>query len=201
MRHVGSFAQRALNLVVIAMADQHQRITLLGELDRLDVDLGDQRAGCVDDPQSAPFAALAHSRRNTVGGVNYTLTIRHVVDLVNKNGALFGQFVHNIAVVDDFAANVNRRAESLKRDLDDVDGTNNAGAKAARFEQKDPLLIGRCFALGAIGDRIKRSCSHTTIISICQEFPRARECLRTRGVHQAGCCARTLTFCAMEVSF
>ena len=174
LRHIGSFAQRALNLVVIAMADQHQRITLLGKLHGLNVNLGDERAGGVDHPQSTPFAAFADGRRNTVGGVNYTLTVRHVVDLVNKNGALFGQFIHNIAVMDNFAANVNRRAKGLKRNFDDVDGTNNAGAKAARFEQKDPLLTGRCFALGAIGDRIKRSCSHTTIISIGVEFPRAQ---------------------------
>ena len=49
--HLGdlrSFAQGAFDLVVVPVADQHQRIALSGELDRLHVDLGDQRAGGVD---------------------------------------------------------------------------------------------------------------------------------------------------------
>ena len=50
------FAQRAFDLVVVAVADQHQRVALLGELDGLDVDLGDQRAGGVNHLQIAAFA-------------------------------------------------------------------------------------------------------------------------------------------------
>ena len=42
---VRRFAQRAFNLVVIAVPDQHQRVPLLRKLDCLDVDLGHQRAG------------------------------------------------------------------------------------------------------------------------------------------------------------
>ena len=114
LRHIRRFAQRALNLVVVAMPNQHQRITLLGELDRLDVDLRDQRAGRVDHLQTAPFAPLAHRRRNSVRGVDYTLPIRHVVDLVDKDRALFRQLIHNIAVVDNFAAHVNGRAKGLQ---------------------------------------------------------------------------------------
>ena len=43
------FAESAFDFVVVAMADEHQRIALLGKLDGLDVNLGDQRAGGVDD--------------------------------------------------------------------------------------------------------------------------------------------------------
>jgi hypothetical protein len=92
---------------------------------------------------------------------------------MDKDSTLFRQFIHNIAVMDDFTAHVNWRAKCLERNLDDVDGANDACAEAARFEQKNPLLIGRSLAIGAIGDRIKRSGSHTIIISICRKFMRA----------------------------
>ena len=65
--HFRSFAERAFDLVVVAVADEHQRIALLGELDRLDVDLGHQRAGGVNHLQIAALADLADRRRNAVG--------------------------------------------------------------------------------------------------------------------------------------
>ena len=46
-------ARGPLDLLVALVADQHDRVALLGELARLDVDLGDQRAGGVDRPQAA----------------------------------------------------------------------------------------------------------------------------------------------------
>jgi hypothetical protein len=108
------------------------------------------------------------------------MTVWNVVDLVDKDSALLRQLIHDIAVMDDFTANVNWRAKCLERDLDDVDGANHTCAEAARFEQKNPLLIGRSLAMSAIGDRIKRSGSHTTIISICQEFKLVQGSLRPR---------------------
>ena len=50
---VGRLAGRPLDLLVALVADQDDRVALLGELARLDVDLGDQRAGGVDRPQAA----------------------------------------------------------------------------------------------------------------------------------------------------
>ena len=41
--HFGSFAEGALNLVVIAMPDQHQRVASTGKFDRLYVHLCHQR--------------------------------------------------------------------------------------------------------------------------------------------------------------
>ena len=46
-------ARRALDLLVALVADEDDRVALLGELAGLDVDLGDQRAGGVDRPQVA----------------------------------------------------------------------------------------------------------------------------------------------------
>ena len=85
----GRFAQRALNLIVIAMADQHQRIALLGELDGLNMNLGDQRAGSVDHLQFPLPADLAHRRRNAVRAIDDARALGHLVDVVDKDGALF----------------------------------------------------------------------------------------------------------------
>ena len=49
-------AGRPLHLLVARVADQHDRVALLGELARLDVDLGDQRTGGVDRAQAPPVA-------------------------------------------------------------------------------------------------------------------------------------------------
>jgi hypothetical protein len=54
---------------------------------------------------------------------------------VHKDGALFGQLIHNIAIVDDLPANVDGSAEGFEGDLDDIDGADDSGAKAARLKQ------------------------------------------------------------------
>jgi hypothetical protein len=58
----GTFAQRADHLVVILVADEHDAETVAREPHRFQVNLGDQRAGGVDDVQ-APLLGL----RRTVG--------------------------------------------------------------------------------------------------------------------------------------
>ena len=109
-----------------------------------------------------------------MGGVDYALSIWHIVDFVDKDGALFRQLIHNIPVMNNFAADVDGCTEGFERDFNDVDGTDNTSAEATRFQQKYPLLIGRYLAGDTVGDRVERSCSHTIIISICQEFTRVQ---------------------------
>ena len=164
--HIRRFAQGALDLVVVAMADEHQRVALLGELHRLDVDLGHQRTGGVDHLQAAALAALADRRRNAVGRVDHALAVGHVVDFVDKDRALFRQLVDHIAVMDDLAANVDGRAEGFESDLDDVDRAHHAGAEAPWLEQQDPLLTGGSPGGVTVGDGVEDSRSHIPIITI-----------------------------------
>ncbi len=90
MGYVRRFAEGAFDLVVVAVADEHQRVALPGELDGLEMDLGHQRTGGVNHPQIAPFAALADCRGNAVGAVDDALAVRHIVDFMDEDGALFG---------------------------------------------------------------------------------------------------------------
>jgi len=85
-----SFAERAFDFVVVAVADQHQRISLLGEFDRLHMDLGDQRAGGVNHAQPAGLAVLAHLRRNPMRGVDDARTLRNLVNVIHKDRAFGG---------------------------------------------------------------------------------------------------------------
>jgi hypothetical protein len=133
------------------MADQHQRIALLGELDRLDVNLGHQRAGSVNHLEAAGLAGVAHRRRNAVGRVDDALAGGDFLDLVDEDRAFFRQLIDHKAVVDDLPANVNGRAKGVEGDLDNVDGANHAGAKAAGFEQKDALLAGGAIRIAKLG--------------------------------------------------
>ena len=50
-------------------------VAFLGELYGLDVYLGDQRTGGVDDPKSALPARIADFRRYAVSAVNYAFTV------------------------------------------------------------------------------------------------------------------------------
>src|SRR5215510_12032775 len=57
---LGRLAERADDLVVILVADQHDRVVLARVADRLEVHLRHQRAGRVDDAQAPPRALFAH---------------------------------------------------------------------------------------------------------------------------------------------
>ena len=148
--HIRRLAQRALDFVVIAVADQHQRIALLGKLHRLDVHLRHQRAGRVNHLQAAPLAALAHRRRNPVRGVNHALSVGHIVDLMNEDRAFFRQLIHDIAVMHNLAAHVNRRAKGLQSDFHDVDRAHHARAEAARLQQQHALRAEGTSALTTV---------------------------------------------------
>ncbi len=148
------------------MADEHQRIALPGELHCLDVDLGHQRTGGVNHLEAAALAALADRRRNAMSRVNHALAVGHVVDLMDKDRALFRQFVDHIAVMNDLAAHIDGRAEGFKSDLDDVDRAHHAGAEAPWLEQQNPLLTRGSPGGVTVGDGVEDSRSHSPIIAI-----------------------------------
>ena len=119
---------------MILVADQDQRITFLGKLDGLDVDLGHQRTGGVNHAQAALHAVLADFGRNPVRAVNDALAIGDFVLAVDKDRALAAQFVHHKAVVDDLLAHVDGRPERLESDADNINGANHSGTKSARLQ-------------------------------------------------------------------
>src|SRR5579885_2044742 len=80
-------AQRADDLVVVLMPDQNDRVALFGEFDRLQMNLGDQRAGGVDHLQPPLLGLSAHRRRHAVGAENHPRAFGNLVQLLDKNGS------------------------------------------------------------------------------------------------------------------
>src|ERR1700733_8235931 len=142
LSHLGSFAEGTLNLIMIAMPDQHQRIAATGKLDRLYVDLCHQRAGSVDHFEFAGLATCPHRRGNPVSAVNDPHSLRNIVDVIYKDGSFFSQLVDDKTVVDNLFAHVDTSAEGFERYVHHVDGAYHASTEAARFEKKNPLGRG-----------------------------------------------------------
>jgi len=116
------------------------------------VNLGHQRASGVNDLEAARLAGFAHCRRNTVSAVDDALPGRDFFNFIDEDSALLGQLIDYKAVMDDFAAHVNRRSESVEGYLYDVNGADNSGAETARLEQQDALLARGGFHVAKVGD-------------------------------------------------
>ena len=66
-----------------------------------------------------------------------------VVELLDEDRAALAQLGHDVLVVDDLLAHVDRRAVELERALDGLDGAIDAGAVAARGGEQQPLGRGQ----------------------------------------------------------
>src|ERR1700679_261455 len=97
------------------------------------MNLGDERAGGVDDAEAATGTVLADFGRNSVGAVDDAFTVGNFVFAIDENGTLATEFVHDKAVMDDFLAHIDGRTEGLGGDGNDVDGAHYSSAKAARL--------------------------------------------------------------------
>ena len=135
---LGRLAHRALDLLVAAVADEDDRVALLGELDRLAVDLGDQRAGRVDRVQAAAGGVRVDGRRDAVGGEDGDGALRDAVaQLLDEDRAALAQLLDDVLVVDDLLAHVDGRAVELEGALDRLHGAVDAGAVAPRGGQEE----------------------------------------------------------------
>ena len=67
-----------------------------------------------------------------MGREDHRAVVGHLVELVDEHRAQLAQPVDDEAVVDDLVADIDRRAEPLERQLDDLDRAVDAGAEAAR---------------------------------------------------------------------
>jgi hypothetical protein len=151
----------ALNLIMIAMTDQHQRVPLLGKLDGFYVNLCHQRASRIDNLQTALLRPVTNSRRNSMSRVDDPCALRHLVQLVDKDCALLGEVGHNIAVMNNLFANIDRSAKGLQCYLNNIDRTHNAGTEAAWLKKENPFSF-RFDAASGYGSVVKGGCSHVS---------------------------------------
>src|SRR5205085_2706069 len=126
----------ALDLLVTLMAHEDDRVVLLRELARLDVDLGDERAGGVDRPELALARVLVNGRGDAVGREDHDLALRDLGLLLDEDRAPFGQLLDDVLVVDDLLPDVDRCAVEVERLLDRLPGALDARAVTARRGEK-----------------------------------------------------------------
>lgn len=96
------------------------------------MDLSHQRAGCIQNLELTLGGNLSDFGRYTVSAEYYPASGGNVVQLLHKDHALGLELVNHILVVDYFTSYIERRAIDFERQIDDIDGTDDAGAEAPR---------------------------------------------------------------------
>ena len=113
------------------------------------MDLGDQRAGRVDHRQSALGSGFLDGLRDTVRAEDRDAAWRHLIQLVDEIGAFGAQAFDDMAVMDDFMPDIDRRAVFIDRTFDDFDRTFDTGTEAAGLSED--YLHGPILFSGRIG--------------------------------------------------
>ena len=164
---VGRLAHRPLDLLVARVADEDDRVALGGELERLAVDLRDERAGRVDRLQAALGGVGVDRGRHAVGGEHRHRALGdRVVELLDEDRAAGAQLLDHVLVVDDLLAHVDGRSVQLQGALDRLHGAVDAGAVAARRGEEQLLREGAAMRPSVRGaprrpprPQLARSCS------------------------------------------
>ena len=129
-------AHRPHHLIVAGVADQQDRIALLGEADGLPVDLGHQRAGGVDRLQTPLGRLPADLRRHAVGRIEQVGPFGHFRQIVDKDHPLPPEPLDHPFVVNDLVVDVQRRAVGLDCQFQGLDGHVHARTESARPRPK-----------------------------------------------------------------
>ena len=86
-RSVGRFTRRADNFLMVLMADQNDGTVLTRELERLEVNFGHQRTGCVDDLETSLAGLGPHLRRDSMRAEDHSGAGRYFFQLLDKDGS------------------------------------------------------------------------------------------------------------------
>ncbi len=119
------------------MTHEHDLAAALEMHHRLAMDFRHQRTGGVDREQVAAACFLGHRFRHAMGGEDHRpVALGHLVEFLDEDRPLLPERLHDIFVMDDFVADIDRRAVFLERALDHVDRPHHACTKAAWRAQK-----------------------------------------------------------------
>jgi hypothetical protein len=115
------------------MADQHDRVALLGETNRFQVDFGYERACGIDYLQPAFFGFGTDSRGYSMSAEDHPAAFGHFGQFFYKYSSGGTQLIYYVPVMYDFFADIDRRSVEIDGNPDDVDGPNHSGTETARF--------------------------------------------------------------------
>ena len=128
---------RADDLLVPGVADEDDRVPLLGVPPSLDVHLRDEGTRRVDDVVPERPRVVVHGRRHAVRRVHDRRALGRLRLLLDEDRPSRLEVTDDVDVVDDLLADVDGRAIVVERLLDRLDGALDAGAVAARRGQED----------------------------------------------------------------
>ena len=134
---LGDLAHRALDLGVAGVADENQPTPLRHIAFALIVHLGDQRTGGVENRELACRRLFLDAFGHAMGAEDGNRVRGNLGQVLDEMRPLGLQALHDVLIVDDLMAHVDRRTVLLQRALDDLDGTHDAGAKTARLGEYD----------------------------------------------------------------
>ncbi len=124
-------AERALDLDVAAMTDQHDLEAVARVAQRLDVHLRHERTGGVERTQIPALGLAPHRRRDPVRAEDQEASLGNLLEILGEDRSLAAKILDDVAVVDDLVAHVHGLAVHLECKLDDLDRSIDAGAEAA----------------------------------------------------------------------
>jgi hypothetical protein len=117
------------------VADEDHHATLRDVALALAVHLGDERTGCVEDAQAALPRVILDDPRNAVGAEDRDRAGGNFGEVLDETRPLGAQALDDVPVVDDLMPDVDGCAKPDERLFDDVDGADDARAKAARLRK------------------------------------------------------------------
>ena len=119
------------------MSDHDDAVALLVHLGDFHMNFSHQGARRIVNRQVASPGFFFDGFRNAVRREHEDRTVGHFVDFVHKNRTLFSQGIDDMFVVNDFMADVNRRAVHCKCSFNDRNRTVNTGAEASWLGQQN----------------------------------------------------------------
>ena len=137
MGATAALSHRPFHLRMAGVADHHDRASVLAHPRHFDMDFGDEGARRIEHPQSARLGVGAHGAGDAVRREHDGASGRNLVQLLDEHRAFRLQVVDDEAVMNDFMAHVDRRAELRERLLDDRDRAVDTGTETARVREDD----------------------------------------------------------------
>ncbi len=130
------------------VADEEDRVAALREAASLLVHLRDERTGRVDGAEAARGRVQVDLRRHAVRGEHADRALGHVLLGLHEDGAALLEAPHDVDVVHDLLAHVDRRTVLLEQALDRVDRALDsravpAGAGEQQSAGRDPVVCHR----------------------------------------------------------
>jgi Reductase C-terminal len=102
------------------------------------MDLRNQRTRRIDRFEAQSLRAPANRSTDSVGGEDDPRAARHLLLGFNEDGTSRSQATHDVHVVNDLLAHLDRRTRALERELDRLDSTIDSCAIATRRDEQEP---------------------------------------------------------------